>query len=176
MNALNDAEKRGRSTRLNEGNLFFELSVLGFGLLVDGDIGVGVLPLIQEVFVGLPCGGFITHHFLGAGKLEPGQGSSDMSVGDTGIVEQRLELRGGRPAIAQIEIRETANVGGVHRIDRSGKRQFVLGSAAEQIDGGCRIALPQLDRGPDGGKEVMLHDRILGPLPTNLIREATSFR
>src|SRR5258707_15800149 len=61
-------------------NSFSKLGVLGFGLLVDGNVWIGVLPQIQESLVGLPCTGFIAHHLLRAAKLEPGQGSRDMSM------------------------------------------------------------------------------------------------
>ena len=61
--------------------------VLGFGLLVDGNVGIGVLPQIQESLVGLPRNGFIAHHLLRAAELEPGQGSDDMSYAKTGIVD-----------------------------------------------------------------------------------------
>jgi hypothetical protein len=52
-------------------NSFSELGEFGFGLLVDGNVGIGVLPQIQESLVGLPCSGFIAQHFLCAAKLEP---------------------------------------------------------------------------------------------------------
>jgi len=153
-----------------------KLGVLGFGLLIDGNIGVGVLPQIQESLVGLPCSGFIAHHLLRAAKLEPGQGSRDVSHIKTGIVDQLLELSRGRSAIAELQIRQSADVGGLHRLERSRKRQIVLGSAAEQING-CRwIVLPQLDRGPDGGNEVMLHEGVLGPFRADLFCESTGFR
>ena len=47
---------------------------------------------------------------------------------------------------------------------------------AQQIDGSRRIVLPQLDCSPDGGNEVMLHERVLGPFCANLVCESTGFR
>src|SRR6202041_1541816 len=95
---------------LNLCNSFSELGVLGFGLLVDRNVGIGVLPQIQESLVGLPCSGLIAHHLLRAAKLEPGQGSSHMSYGKTGIVDQLLELSRSRSAIAELQIRQSADV------------------------------------------------------------------
>jgi hypothetical protein len=46
----------------------------------------------------------------------------------------------------------------VHIVEQSRKCQIVLGGAAEKIDGCRRIVLTQLDGGPDGGNEVMLHE------------------
>src|ERR1700722_8239797 len=99
-----------------------------------------------------------------------------MSYAKTGIVDQLLELNRGRLAIAERQIRESADVGGIHRIDHSCKRQIVLGNVAQKIDGCRRIVLPQLDRGPDGGNEVMLHERVLGPLGADLVCESAGFR
>ena len=129
--------------------LFFQPSVFGFGFAVDGNVRVGALPRIQESLVRLPRGGFVAHHLLRAAKLEPGQGSRDISHCKPGIVDQFLELRGGRPAIAEFQVRKSADVGGVHVVERVRRSEIVLGTGAEQIDGGCRIVLQQLDRGPD---------------------------
>jgi hypothetical protein len=90
------------SSRL--GNSFSESGALGFSLLINGNIRIGVLPQIQENLVGLPCSSLIAHHLLRAAKLEPGQGSRDMSHGKTGIVDQLLELSRGRSAIAELQI------------------------------------------------------------------------
>src|SRR5260370_18909052 len=98
-----------------------------------------------------------------------------MSHAKTGIVDQLLELSRGRLAIAEPHVCESADVGGVHRLERSGKRQIVLGSVAEQIDGCRRIVLPQLDRCPDGGNEVMLHLRVPWHFRADLASESTGF-
>jgi hypothetical protein len=81
-------------------NSFSELGVLGFGLLVDGNVGIGALPQIQESLVGLPCSGFITHHLLRAPKLEPGQWAGDIAQAQTRIIDQLLELSRCGSAIA----------------------------------------------------------------------------
>src|SRR6267142_3603119 len=158
------------------GCLFSQPGVLGFGLTVDWKICVGVFPNAKEFFVRFTGGCVVAHHLLRAAELEPGQGSNDMSHAKTGIVDQLSELSRGRLAIAELHVCETADVGGVHSLERSRKRQIVLGSAAEQIDGSRRIVLPQLDRGPDGWNEVMLHERVLGPFRANLVRESTGSR
>ncbi len=93
--------------------LFLELGVLGLGLLVDGNVGIGVLPQIQESLVRLPCGGFLAHHLLRATELEPSKGSDDVSHAKAGIVDLLLKLSRGRPAIAELQVCESANVGGV---------------------------------------------------------------
>ncbi len=41
-----------------------QFGALGFRLLVDGDVRIGVLPEVQKILVGLACGGYIPHHFL----------------------------------------------------------------------------------------------------------------
>src|ERR1700735_332692 len=108
-----------RPTPWNQCNSFSEFGVLGLSLLVDGNVGIGALPQIQEGLVRLLCGGFIAHHLLRAAELEPSQGSSHMSYGKTGIVDQLLELSRSRSPIAEPQICDSADVGGVHRVERS---------------------------------------------------------
>src|SRR5580704_16895393 len=94
-----------------------EQGVLGFGLPVDGKIGVGALPTVEELFVGVTGRCVVAHHLLRAAALEPGQGSDDVSNAKTWIVDQLLELGRGRLAIAKREVCEPSDVGGVNRIN-----------------------------------------------------------
>jgi hypothetical protein len=144
--------------------------VLDFGLPIDWNIGIGIFPNFKEFFVRLPCGGFIAHHLLRAAKLQPSQGSSDMSNRKAAIVNHLLELSRGRPAIAELQIGETTDVGGLNKVERLRPGQIVLGSLAEKIDDSRRIVLLQLDRGPDRGGEVMLHGRVFGSFGADLFR------
>jgi hypothetical protein len=41
------------------GCLFFQPGVLGFGLLINGKIGIGVLPESQQIFIPLARGRFV---------------------------------------------------------------------------------------------------------------------
>src|ERR1700721_2467921 len=99
--------------------LFLELGVLGFGLSIDGKVGVGIFPNAKEFFVRFAGGRCVAHHLLRAAELEPGQGPDDMSHAKTGSVDQLLELSRGRLAIAEAHVRESADVGGVHGLERS---------------------------------------------------------
>src|ERR1700747_2481229 len=92
-----------RPTPFSLPNLFSELGILGLGLLVDGNVGIGVLPQIQESLVRFPSGGFIAYHLLRAAKLEPGQRSRDVFNGEAWMIDQLLELSCGRPAITELQ-------------------------------------------------------------------------
>ena len=81
--------------------LFLQLGVFGFGLSIDGKIGIGIFPNVKEFFVRFAGGCVVAHHLLRAAQLEPGQGSDDMSHAKTRIVDQLLELSRGRLAIAE---------------------------------------------------------------------------
>src|SRR5258708_553171 len=98
-----------------------------------------------------------------------------MSNGKAGIIDELLELSRGRPAIAELQISETTDVGGVNKVERLRVGQIVPGSPAEQIDGGRRILLVQLNRGPDCGGEVILHERVLGSLRADLVCQLAGF-
>jgi hypothetical protein len=58
-----------RPTPLNQGSSFSEFGVVGFSLLINANIGIGVLPESQEIFIPLAGGGFVAHHFLRPGHL-----------------------------------------------------------------------------------------------------------
>ena len=111
--------------------MFLELGVLGFCLSIDGNVGIGIFPSAKEFFVRFAGGCVVAHQFLCPTELKPGQWADDMSDAETRIVDQLLELNRGRLAIAEPQACESADVGGVHRVERSRKRQIVLGSAAE---------------------------------------------
>ncbi len=46
-----------------------QLGVLGFGLLVDGDVGIGVFPEGEKILIRLARPSLVTHHVLRAAKL-----------------------------------------------------------------------------------------------------------
>ena len=82
-----------------------QLRVLGFGLLQDGDVGVGVFPEGQEIFVGgeRPDAGGVGIRALrgfrlqgvGASHAQMRQRSRPAVPDDAAVVENLLELGGG---------------------------------------------------------------------------------
>ena len=81
----------GRSHRVWLPNVL-ELGVLGFGLSIDGKIGVGVFPKFKEFFVRFAGGCAVAHHLLRSAELGTGQWAGDKFPAQTGIVDQLLEL------------------------------------------------------------------------------------
>jgi hypothetical protein len=47
-----------------------QLSVLSFGLLVDRDVGIGILPQREEILIRLARGRSVAHHHLCAAELQ----------------------------------------------------------------------------------------------------------
>ena len=82
--------------------MFLELRVLGFGLSIDWNIGVGIFPNFKEFFVGFAGGYVIVHQSLCPAELKPGQWASDIVRAQPGIVDQFFELGRCRSAIAQL--------------------------------------------------------------------------
>ena len=72
-------------------------------------------------------------------------------------------------AIAEFQVCKSTNISGINVIERFSEGQIVLGSPAEKINGGRRIVLLQLDRGPDSGGEVILHERVFGSFRADLV-------
>jgi hypothetical protein len=77
-----------------------ELSVLGFGLSIDGKTGAGIFPTGKEFFVGFAGRCLIAHQPLCPTELKPGQWAGYEFPAQTGIVDQLLELARRRSAIA----------------------------------------------------------------------------
>src|ERR1700733_4286126 len=80
--------------------VLLELGVLGFGLSIDGKIGVGIFPNVKEFFVGFAGGCLIAHQSLCPTELKPGQRTRDVAPAQTRIVDQLLELARCRSALA----------------------------------------------------------------------------
>src|ERR1700735_485530 len=78
----------------------YELGVLGFGLSINGKIGVGIFPNSQKFFVGFSGGCVITHQSLCPAELKPRQWAGYKFPAQTWIVDQLLELGRRRSAIA----------------------------------------------------------------------------
>jgi len=55
-----------------------QLGILGFGLLVDGNIGIGILAEGQEFLVPLTRTRVVANHFLRPCHLQTRQGSSHL--------------------------------------------------------------------------------------------------
>jgi hypothetical protein len=109
-----------RKTRSSLPELLLQLRVLGFSLLVDGDVGIGVLPESEEVFVGSECSdaGCIGIRSLrgsrlqgiGASHSQMHQSSGPAVHDDAAVVENFLELGSGSGALSGCEISLTTNV------------------------------------------------------------------
>src|SRR5882724_313487 len=72
-----------------------EPSVLGFGLLQDGDVGVGVFPEREEVLVGGAGFGGVAGEGVGASEAQVGQRADDAVQDYAAMVEDFLEFGGG---------------------------------------------------------------------------------
>src|SRR5258708_13405638 len=86
--------------------------------------------------------------------------SRDMCNGKAGIIDQLLELSRGRLAIAELQIGETTDVGGVNIVEGLREGQIVLGSPAEKINGGRRRVLLPPHPPPHTGAEAILNSPV----------------
>src|SRR5438876_1476359 len=95
--------------------LLLQLPVLGFGLLKDGDVGVGIFPEREEIFVSGECAdaGGIGIRSLRGSRLQGvstsysqmRQCSRPAVPDEAAVVEDFLKLSGGRATFARREIR-----------------------------------------------------------------------
>jgi len=68
-------------------NVLLQLRALGYGLLEDGDIGVGAFPEGEEVMIGCVRLGRITRHRVRTTKWETSECSSHKVQHDTSVVQ-----------------------------------------------------------------------------------------
>src|SRR5580704_12563245 len=111
-----------------------KVRVLGFGLLQDRDVGIGVFPEGEEVFVGseVSDAGGITIRSLrgsrlqgvGAGYSQMRQRSRPTVPDDAAVVENFLKLGGGSAALPSCQVCLSANVRRIEAGNISAERNF----------------------------------------------------
>ena len=82
--------------------LLLQPRVLGFGLFKDWDVGIGVLPEREEVFVGGLRFCTIAAHGVSAPETEMGESSGLARADQTAVIENLLKLkRSGRAVLGR---------------------------------------------------------------------------
>ena len=72
-----------------------QLGILGFGLLQDGDVGVGVFPECQEVFVGIFRSAPVSRQRVRPAQLQVRQRPDRIAKDDPAVIENFLEFGDG---------------------------------------------------------------------------------
>jgi hypothetical protein len=88
----------GKSWQADPAKLL-ELGVFGFGLLEDGDVGVGILPEGEEVPIGGAGFRSVASQFKGTAQAETRQSTYRVIHDDAAMVSDFLEFRGGFAAL-----------------------------------------------------------------------------
>src|ERR1035437_7080849 len=107
--------------------LLLQLRVLGFGFFQDGDVGVGVFPEGEEIFVGGECasasevgigaGRGAGGERVGAGYAEMRERSGPAEPDDAAVIDDFLKCGGGWVALSGGEVRFPAKVSRVEAGD-----------------------------------------------------------
>ena len=87
--------------RANSGGLIFggfpelqlQLRVFGSGLLVDGNVKVGVFPKVEKTLIGGDGSGSVTLQCVGPGKSKRGERTQGVRDYYSSVVQDFLELR-----------------------------------------------------------------------------------
>lgn len=110
------------TAKMNSRNLLLKPRVFRFGLLQDGNIGVGVFPESQEIQVGAAsfCGIFL--QCVGTRKLESGNGAQRKICHQPAMIDELLEFRCRRSAISFCHEGLAAHVRGAKRDGQLGWR------------------------------------------------------
>ena len=136
----------------------FQPCVFSLCFFQDGDIGIGVFPEGEEIFVGgerAHAGGIGVGslrssrlHGVGASQSEMRQSSRPAVPDDAAVVENLLELDGGSGALsgrkirlpAYVHVMEAGNI-----VDKWNLPQLDMGSSLQGIQGVSRILLSSID-------------------------------
>src|SRR5215469_7120267 len=90
-----------------------QLRVLGFGLLQDGNIRVGVFPQRQKILIRGAGFGGVALHGVGAGEAEMGQRACCTIPQQPAMVENFLKFGGGGRALLLAQVSLGADVHGI---------------------------------------------------------------
>src|SRR5713226_5109592 len=96
---LGRTTRHGQSPRSYRSEQLLQLRVLCFGLLQDGDVGVGVFPEREEILICRLGFGGVALHGIGSTDLEMRECSNGFVEHNTAMVEDFLELGGGFAAL-----------------------------------------------------------------------------
>src|SRR5580693_4712587 len=90
-----------------------KLRVLCLGFLQDGDVGVGVFPEGEEIFVGGAGVALVAREYVGASKLQVRQCADGVANHNPTMLEDFLELPNGFPTLARRQIGLATHIGRV---------------------------------------------------------------
>jgi len=92
-----------------------QLGVFGFGLLIDGNVGVGVLPAHQEILIGR-CGlGSVSRLRVSTAQLQMRHCAYRIADYDPPMVDNLLELRSGFGTSSFSQIGLATHIDGIKR-------------------------------------------------------------
>ena len=81
-----------------------QLRVVRLGFFQDGDVGVGVFPEGEEILIRGAGFGGVAGHCIGTTELQMAQSAEREVEHDPAVVNDPLELRGRRAAVASHEL------------------------------------------------------------------------
>ena len=81
-----------------------QLRVVRLGFFQDGDVGVGVFPEGEEILIRGAGFGGVAGHYIRTTELKMGQSAQREVEHDPAVVNDPLELRGRRAAVASHEL------------------------------------------------------------------------
>ena len=72
-----------------------QLCVLGFGLLVDGNVGIGIFPEGEQVLICSFCSRSVALYDISTGELQVSQCAERIVSEDDAVIKDFLKLGGG---------------------------------------------------------------------------------
>lgn len=128
---------------------------LGFGLLKDRAVRVGVRPERQKILVGSLRAHRVTRQRECPRKLDARRGTDRIVEDDAGVVEDLLELRRRLSTLVRGQVREATDVDRIEGAERPLKRtrrraELVRYGAPQLFDRLCRLVLVEREKCANG--------------------------
>ena len=151
-------------------NELLQLRILRFGLLENGDVGVGVFPECEEVPICRLCFGGVALQSVSASQLEMGQCADTFVENDSAMVKNFLEFGHSFAAPVLGQIGKTTNIDGIE-----GRpvyiSQFIWSSRLKSIDGPWSVIAVDRKLCSQSGQIVVLNDCVLRKTLAQVIRQ-----
>ena len=90
--------------------VLLQLRILGFGLLEDGDVGIGVLPKGKKILIRLARRGAVAGEGVGASQTKVGQRCQRIIDNDASVIDEFLKLDGSEGTLTGVQLRNSSNV------------------------------------------------------------------
>src|SRR5260370_12807997 len=136
--------------------------MLRSGFLIDGQVGVGVFPKCQEIFIRFSRRLRVMREDLSASQLQFGKSTSDETCHDAGMIENFSKLGCCKVPLLELEISKTSKVSRRHTGEIVADNQVVWRYRPQNFNCSRRIIFVELYRSSRRRQAESLNCKVVG--------------